>query len=89
MKFRVEELFLDSKSGAFQLAVRSCWGFTRGRSKALHWKPGISYLKIDLRWLRVLHKGRDLLQPVALINTDPQPCFTFLKAKRQYTSPVR
>ena len=50
-----------------------------------HWKRGISYLKIGLRWLRgVLHKGRDLLKPVALISTDPQPCFASKKAKRQY-----
>ena len=50
-----------------------------------HCQRGISYLKIGLRWLRgVLHKGRDLLKPVALISTDPQPCFASKKAKRQY-----
>lgn len=50
-----------------------------------HWKRGLSYLKIGLRWLRgVLHKGRDLLKPMALLCEDPQPCFASTTAKRQY-----
>lgn len=41
-----------------------------------HWKRGISYLKIGIRWLNgVLHKGRDLLPPVALCSDVPQICF--------------
>ncbi|MGB5637137.1 MAG: hypothetical protein WBM44_16430 [Waterburya sp.] len=45
----------------------------------------ISYLKIGLRWLKgVLHKGRVLLSPVALLCHDPQPCFASKKAKQQY-----
>lgn len=47
-----------------------------------HWKRGLSYLKIGLRWLRgVLHKSRDLLKPMALLFVDPQPCFASTKAK--------
>lgn len=112
LRFRVEELFLDSKSGAFQLeeskirdrkalerlylvvALALLFSTVHGMTiqiKGLrqrvdpHWKRGISYLKIGLRWLRgVLHKGRDLLEPTALISIDPQPCFASKKAKRQY-----
>jgi hypothetical protein len=50
-----------------------------------HWKRGLSYLKIGLRWLKgVLHKGRDLLSPLALSYQDTQPCFASKKAKKQY-----
>ena len=39
-----------------------------------HWRRGISYLKIGLRWLNgVLHKGRTLLNPSPLLAKDPQP----------------
>lgn len=112
LRFRVEELFLDSKSGAFQLEeskIRECQALERlylvvalallfstvhgmaiqikGLRQRVdpHWKRGLSYLKIGLRWLRgVLHKGRDLLKPMALLCEDPQPCFASTKAKRQY-----
>lgn len=48
-----------------------------------HWKRGLSYLKIGLRWLKgVLHKGRALLSPVPLLPQDPQPCFASKKAHR-------
>lgn len=50
-----------------------------------YWKRGISYLKIGIRWLKgVLHKGRVLLSPVALLCNDPQPCFASKKAKHKY-----
>ena len=43
------------------------------------------YLKIGLRWLKgVLHKGRDLLSPLALSYQDTPPCFASKKAKKQY-----
>ena len=50
-----------------------------------HWRRGLSYLKIGLRWLKgVLHKGRTLLPPVALLSIDPQPCFASSKAQHEY-----
>jgi len=101
LRFRVEELFLDSKSGAFELeesrlrspvalerlylvaAIALLYGTTQGMAVQLeglrqqvdpHWRRGISYLKIGLRWLQgVIHKGRTLLTPVALLPQDPQP----------------
>ena len=112
LRFRVEELFLDSKSGAFQLeeskirdrqslerlylvaAVALLFATAHGMTIQLnglrtqvdpHWKRGLSYLKIGLRWLKgVLHKGRTLLSPVALFYQDTQPCFASKKAKKQY-----
>ena len=112
LRFRVEELFLDSKSGAFQLEesrIRNCQALERlylvvalallfatsqGMAVQLaglrtqvdpHWKRGLSYLQIGLRWLKgVLNKGRDLLSPVPLFSQDTQPCFASLKAKKQY-----
>lgn len=110
LRFRVEELFLDSKSGAFELedsrlrsaaalerlylvaAVALLFATTQGMAVQLagfrrqvdpHWRRGISYLKIGLRWLQgVIHKGRTLLPCVPLLPQDPQPCFASLKAKR-------
>jgi hypothetical protein len=112
LRFRVEELFLDSKSGVFQLEnskIRDCKALERlylvvalallfatcqGMAVQLkglrtqvdpHWKRGISYLKIGIRWLNgVLHKGRDLLAPIALCSHIPQLCFASKKAKKQY-----
>ncbi len=50
-----------------------------------HWKRGLSYLKIGLRWLKgVLHKGRDLFVPTALFSQDVQPCFASQKTKKHY-----
>lgn len=110
LRFRVEELFLDSKSGVFQLedskirhakalerlylivALALLFATAHGMTLQLkglrtqvdpHWKRGLSYLKIGLRWLKgVLHKGRDLLSPNALLSQDVQPCFASLKAKK-------
>ena len=112
LRFRVEELFLDSKSGAFELeesrlrcagalerlylvaAVALLYGTSQGMAVQLaglrqqvdpHWRRGLSYLKIGLRWLKgVLHKGRTLLTPVALLPIDPQPCFASNKAQQDY-----
>jgi hypothetical protein len=54
-----------------------------------HWRRGISYLKIGLRWLQgVMHKGRTLLPCVPLLPKDPQPCFASLKAKRDYDDQI-
>lgn len=112
LRFRVEELFLDSKSGVFQLEdskirhakalerlylivalallFATCHGMTlqlKGLRTQVdpHWKRGLSYLKIGLRWLKgVLHKGRDLFAPTTLLSQDIQPCFASRKAKKHY-----
>jgi Transposase DDE domain len=112
LRFRVEELFLDSKSGVFQLesskirdgkalerlylvvALALLFATSQGMAVQLkglrtqvdpHWKRGISYLKIGIRWLNgVLHKGRNLLAPIALCSHIPQLCFASKKAKKQY-----
>ncbi|NJL57678.1 transposase [bacterium] len=112
LRFRVEELFLDSKSGAFELedsrlrsaaalerlylvaALALLFATTQGMAVQLaglrqqvdpHWRRGISYLKIGLRWLQgVMHKGRILLPCVPLLPNDPQVCFASLKSKRDY-----
>ncbi len=43
-----------------------------------HWRRGISYLKMGLRWLQgVVHKGRQLLRPMPLLPKDPQRKFCF------------
>lgn len=50
-----------------------------------HWRRGLSYLKIGLRWLQgVLNKGRQLLTPIPLLPNDPQPCFASHKARQDY-----
>lgn len=112
LRFRVEELFLDSKSGVFELedsrirsaqalerlylvaAVALLYSTTQGMAVQLeglrrqvdpHWRRGISYLKIGLRWLKgVINKGRRLLIPVPLLPKDPQPCFASKKAEADY-----
>jgi Transposase DDE domain len=112
LRFRVEELFLDSKSGAFELedsrlrseaalerlylvaALALLYATTQGMSVQIaglrqqvdpHWQRGISYLKIGLRWLKgVIHKGRPLLNPMALLPQDPQPCFASSRAERDF-----
>lgn len=117
LRFEVEELFLDSKSGAFQLeashirsadalerlylvvAVAVLLATTTGMAVQVeglrqrvdpHWKRGLSYLKIGLRWLQgVIHKGRQLLTPLPLLSRDPQPCFASKKAERLYYEKIR
>jgi hypothetical protein len=112
LRFRVEELFLDSKSGVFQLEdskirnckalerlylivalallFATCYGMTiqvKGLRTQVdpHWKRGLSYLKIGLRWLKgVLHKGRALFCPITLLSQDFQPCFASRKAKKHH-----
>ncbi|WP_416676338.1 transposase [Egbenema bharatensis] len=116
LRFRVEELFLDSKSGAFELedsrlrspeaivrlylvcAIALLYATTQGMAVQLaglrqqvdpHWKRGISYLKIGLRWLQgVMHKGRKLLSPVALLPQDPQPVFASKRAERDFYNQI-
>lgn len=112
LRFQVEELFLDSKSGAFELedsrlrstdalerlylvaAIAILYSTTQGMAVQIaglrqqvdpHWRRGISYLKMGLRWLKgVLHKGRSLLTPVPLLPKDPQPCFASNQAEQDF-----
>ena len=112
LRFRVEELFLDSKSGVFQLesskirdskalerlylvvALALLFATCQGMAVQLkglrtqvdpHWRRGISYLKIGIRWLNgVLHKSRTLLTTIGLCSHIPQLCFASKKAKKQY-----
>lgn len=112
LRFQVEELFLDSKSGAFELedsrlrsaealerlylvaAIALLYGTTQGMAVQIaglrqqvdpHWRRGISYLKMGLRWLKgVLHKGRSLLTPIQLLPQDPQPCFASHQAEHDF-----
>jgi hypothetical protein len=116
LRFRVEELFLDSKSGAFELedshlrstdalerlylvaAVALLYATTQGMAVQIaglpqqvdpHWRCGISYLKIGLRWLQgVLHKGRELLVPIPLLPQDPQPCFASKRAEQDFSDRI-
>jgi hypothetical protein len=116
LRFRVEELFLDSKSGVFQLedsrlrseaalerlylvaAIAILYATTQGMAVQLaglrqqvdpHWRRGISYLKMGLRWLQgVFHKGRELLYPVPLLPKDPQPVFASKRAKREFDDQI-
>jgi hypothetical protein len=108
-RFCVEELFLDSKSGAFELedsrlrhtealkrlyliaAVALLYATTTGMTVQItglrttvdpHWRRGLSYLKIGLRYLRgVINKGRTLLVPIPLFYKDPEPCFASSQAR--------
>jgi Transposase DDE domain len=112
LRFQVEELFLDSKSGVFQLedsrlrspqalerlylvaAIGLLYATTQGMAVQLaglrqqvdpHWRRGISYLKMGLRWLKgVIHKGRELFTPVPLLPSDPEPCFASKRARREF-----
>jgi len=50
-----------------------------------HWRRGISYLKIGLRWLQgVFHKGRELLMPIPLLPKDPEPVFASKRAEQEF-----
>jgi hypothetical protein len=111
-RFCVEELFLDSKSGAFELedsrlrhtealkrlyllaAIALLYATTTGMTVQFtglrttvdpHWRRGLSYLKIGLRYLRgVINKGRTLLVPIPLFYKDPEPCFASKKAQLDF-----
>jgi len=111
-RFCVEELFLDSKSGAFEFEdskIDSAEGLTRlylvaavallystlqGMAVQLaglrrqvdpHWRRGLSYLKIGLRWLKgVVNKGRQLFAITPLFFLDPDPCFASKRAQKEY-----
>jgi hypothetical protein len=55
----------------------------------LHWRRGISYLKIGLRYLRgVITKGRTLLVPIPLFSREPEPCFASAKAKLDFSDSI-
>lgn len=112
LRFRVEELFLDSKSGMFELedsrlrcaeslerlylvaALALLYSTTQGMAVQVaalrqhvdpHWKRGLSYLKIGLKWLKgVIYKGRQLLASIPLLPKDPQPCFASNQAKQDF-----
>ncbi len=116
LRFRLEELFLDSKSGVFGLedshfrnvqclerlylvvAIAIVYATVYGmvvQVKGLrqqvdpHWKRGLSYLKIGLRWLSgVLHKGRSILSLRPLLQEDPQPCFASKKAYQKHCDTI-
>ena len=50
-----------------------------------HYRRGLSYLKIGIRWLKgVMHKGRYLFDPQPLFSQDIQPCFASKKNRREY-----
>lgn len=111
-RFDTEQLYLDSKSGAFQLeesrlqqaeqleklylvaAVAILFSTLQGMAVELeglrrqvdpHWNRGMSYLKIGLNWLHgVIHKGRTLLENMALFLDDPASCFASKKAEQQH-----
>jgi len=112
LRFPIEHLFLDSKSGVFD------WEHSRVRSAAClerlylivaisilfatltgmavqqsgsrrqvdaHFRRGLSYLKIGLRWLAgVVHKARPFLRLDHLFSVDPFPCFASRKARQDY-----
>jgi len=112
LRFRIEELYLDSKSGVFELErskIRNSAQLERlylGAAIAIlfatltgmtlqkqglrqqvdpHWKRGLSYLKMGLRWLAgVLHKGRPLLALSELLLHDPARCFASRRAKEEF-----
>ncbi len=112
LRFRIEQLFLDSKSGVFDwegsrvrnvealerlylvVAISLLFATITGmavqradlrRQVDTHWRRGLSYLKIGLRWLTgVVHKGRDFLPFDALLYRDPEPCFASAKAKQKH-----
>lgn len=116
LRFCVEELFLDSKSGAFGLedsrlrhtdalnrlyliaAVTILYASTTGMTIQIaglrttvdpHWRRGLSYLKIGLRYLRgVMNKGRALLVPIPLFSKDPEPCFASNKALLDFSDSI-
>ncbi len=51
----------------------------------LHWRRGLSYLKIRLRWLKgILHKGRPLLTPIPLLPQDLELCFASNQAEQDF-----
>ena len=112
MRFRIEELFLDFKSGVFGLeesrvrdrkalerlylvvALALLFATAHGMAVQLkglrqrvdpHYRRGLSYLKIGIRWLKgVLHKGRDLFNLVPLFSHNIQPCFASKNKRREY-----
>ena len=116
LRFRIEELFLDSKSGVFQLeeskirhpqalerlylvvALALLFATVHGMTVELkglrtqvdpHWERGLSSLKIGLRWLKgILHKGRDLFEPIPLLSRNFLPCFASVKTKREYYNAI-
>ena len=75
-------------------AIAILYGTTQGMAVQLdglrcqvdpHWRRGLSYLNIGLRWLKgAVNKGRTLLQPIALFTVDPEPCFASKKAEAHY-----
>lgn len=112
LRFRIEELLQDSKSGAFQLedtrkrntsqlerlylvaAVALLYGTLMGFSVQVeglrqqvdpHWKRGLSYLKIGLRWVQGgIAKHRPLFDLRPFPSSEPQPCFASAKAYQDF-----
>ena len=75
-------------------AIALLYGTTTGMAVQLeglrqqvdpHWRRGLSYFKIGRRWLKgVAANGRPLLEPIALLVRDPEPCFASKRAERDY-----
>jgi hypothetical protein len=112
LRFHIEHLFLDSKSGVFDWEhsrVRSAVSLERlylvvaisilfatltgmavqqsglRRQVDAHFRRGLSYLKIGLRWLLgVLQKNRPFLRLEHLFSVDPAPSFASRKARHDY-----
>ena len=112
LRFRIEHLFLDSKSGVFQWEmsrVRSAERLERlylviaiavlfatlvgmavqkdglRRQVDAHFRRGLSYLKIGVRWLNsFVHKAYSFLRLDHLVYLDSTPCFPSQKARDRY-----
>ena len=111
-RFCCEELYLDSKSGVFDVegnkirepeaidrlylvaSVALLYSTLQGMAVQLadvrrnvdpHWKRGLSYLKIGIKWLKgVVNKGRKLFDIGGLLVHDPAPCFASKRAEKEY-----
>ena len=96
--FEFEDSKIDSPEGLTRLylvaAVALLYGTMQGMAVQLaglrrqvdpHWRRGLSYLKIGLRWLKgVVNKGRQLFAITPLFFLDPDPCFASRRAQKEY-----
>jgi hypothetical protein len=112
LRFRIEHLFLDSKSGVFQwemsrvrsveclerlylvIAIAVLFSTLVGiavnldgsrRCVDAHYRRGLSFLKIGLRWLHsVVHKAYSFLRLEHFPFLASSPCFASQKARDRY-----
>lgn len=96
--FEFEDSKIDSPEGLTRLylvaAVALLYSTLQGMAVQLaglrrqvdpHWRRGLSYLKIGLRWLKgVVNKGRQLFAITPLFFLDPDPCFASKRAQKEY-----